>query len=253
MISHGKARWCGSAAPGPPAPPWCPGPPAEPAGPDVCPAPAAPRPGSTGTGSRVRTSRSELGLKRKEKPRHQQGEKTSQRKLPSIDCGRLSHRAQRSAAAWWGRAPWCPSGASNWSWSPHWEAAAAARTAFLQTAAALECTRRTGRPVGDTTGYQHAGIKEHVEAAVWEEPYPVEGDVELGQEMCDGCSQGPDELHQSTVLHQALVVAAEQVLIAAIGRGVNMTLEPRPLVSVTQQCSKLNITRPEVTPETVKV
>lgn len=60
MILHVTAQWHGSGALGPLAPPWCPMLPAEPAGPDECPAPASPRSGSTGTGSLVRTSRSEL-------------------------------------------------------------------------------------------------------------------------------------------------------------------------------------------------
>lgn len=60
IILHGKAQRCGSGALGLPAAPWCPVPPAEPVGPDECPAPASPRPGSTGTGSRVHKSRSEL-------------------------------------------------------------------------------------------------------------------------------------------------------------------------------------------------
>ena len=64
--------------------------------------------------------------------------------------------------------------------------------------------------------------------------YPVEGDVELGQEMCDCCSQRPDELHQAAALQRSLVLATQQVQSAAIGCGVDMTLKPRPLLSVTQ-------------------
>ena len=70
--------------------------------------------------------------------------------------------------------------------------------------------------------------------AVWNPPYPVEGDVELRQEMCDRCSQRPDELHHPAALDHALVLAAQQVLNAAVGRGVNVTLKPGPLLSVTQ-------------------
>lgn len=63
--------------------------------------------------------------------------------------------------------------------------------------------------------------------------YPVEGDVELCQEVCDRNPQRPDELRQAAALHQALVLATQQVLNTAIGCGVNMTLKPRPLLSVT--------------------
>lgn len=73
--------------------------------------------------------------------------------------------------------------------------------------------------------------------AVWGEFYPVEGDVELRQEVRDCCSQRSDELHQPAALHQTLVLTAQQVLNAAVGCGVNMTLEPCPLLSVTQQGS----------------
>lgn len=74
--------------------------------------------------------------------------------------------------------------------------------------------------------------------------YPVEGDVELCQEMRDCKPQRPDELHQAAALHQALVLATQQVLNTAIGCGVNMTLKPRPLLPVTtttqltQHCNK---------------
>lgn len=51
--------------------------------------------------------------------------------------------------------------------------------------------------------------------------YPVEGDVELCQEMCDRCSQGSDELRQAAALRRALVL---QVLSTAIRCAVNMTL-----------------------------
>lgn len=51
--------------------------------------------------------------------------------------------------------------------------------------------------------------------------YPVEGDVELCQEMCDRCSQRSDELRQAATLHRAVVL---QVLSAAICCAVNMTL-----------------------------
>lgn len=72
---------------------------------------------------------------------------------------------------------------------------------------------------------------------VWNSFYPVEGDVELRQEMCDCCSQRPDELHQAAFLHQALIVAVQQVLNTVADCGVNMTLQPCPLLSVTQgQC-----------------
>lgn len=60
--------------------------------------------------------------------------------------------------------------------------------------------------------------------------YPVEGDVELCQKMCDCCSQRPDEV-QSATLHQALVLSTQQVLNTAIGC-VNVTLKPFPLLSV---------------------
>lgn len=69
--------------------------------------------------------------------------------------------------------------------------------------------------------------------AVGNQCYPVEGDVELCQEMCDCCSQTPDEVHQTGALHQALVLAAQQVLNAGAGHAVSMTLKPGPLLSVT--------------------
>lgn len=64
--------------------------------------------------------------------------------------------------------------------------------------------------------------------------YPVEGDVELRQEMCDCCSQRPDEFLHTAALHRALVLSVQQTLNAAIGCSVNMTLKPRPLLSATQ-------------------
>lgn len=61
-----------------------------------------------------------------------------------------TYPAQRSAGAWWARAPWSPPEASSWSWSPHWEAAAATWTACLRTAPAHGCTHRIDKPVTDT-------------------------------------------------------------------------------------------------------
>lgn len=68
------------------------------------------------------------------------------------------------------------------------------------------------------------------EAAAWR--HPVEGDVELRQEMRDRRSQGPDELGQAAALHRALVLRG---LAAAVCCAVNMTLQPGPLLPVTQE------------------
>lgn len=62
--------------------------------------------------------------------------------------------------------------------------------------------------------------------------HPVEGDVELRQEMRDRRSQGPDEVGQSAAFHGALVL---QGLAAAVGCAVNMTLQPGPLLPGKQE------------------
>lgn len=62
--------------------------------------------------------------------------------------------------------------------------------------------------------------------------YPVEGDVELRQEVCDRGSQRPDKVSQAAALHGAVVLAAQVVLNAAVVGRVNVTLQPRPLLPV---------------------
>lgn len=164
--------------------------------------------------------------------------------------------AQRSEEAWWDRAPWSPLEANNLNWSPHWEAGAVAWTTFHQTAAAPGCRRHTDTPAGKTAWrnvQSFTNMEEFFflvkvlrfyctamcpEASRLGSLYPVEGDVELCQEKCDGWSQTPDEVHQSAVLRKALLFIAQQVLNATALCCVNMTLEPLPLLSVTQGMEK---------------
>lgn len=145
---------------------------------------------------------------------------------PFLFFGDSTYPAQRSAGAWWGRAPWCPPKASSWSWNPHLEAAAATWRPCLQTAAAHGCTRHTGTPGKAEDMQTHCTYVQKVDFTSWLllgngwlrkrnnwlcsccRSYPVEGNVELRQKMRDRSSQGSAELRQRSALRQALVLAA---------------------------------------------
>lgn len=66
------------------------------------------------------------------------------------------------------------------------------------------------------------------EPATW--PHPVEGDVELGQEVRDRRPQGPDEVGQAAALHGELVLRGRPAAVGCCA--VNVTLQPGPLLPV---------------------